>query len=104
MNEYTTLNEIKQKIGEHVPQEQNEHPPFVGRVKNKVVSEILDREKFIKSFVERGDEICAFERMAVPPNSGDNFFLCEVKIAQHKKSYMFFSGVQQIAQSRLMIL
>ena len=66
--------------------------------------ELLDKEKFIKSYVERGDEIIAFERMPLPENHGDNFFLLELKISQYRKSYYVFSGVQQIATSRLFII
>lgn len=104
VGEFATLNEIKQRIAESIPPEQNLHPPFITRVKNKNVIELLDKEKFIKSFVERGDEIVAFERPPLPENHGDNFFLLELKICQNRRSYLWFSGVQQIATSRLFIM
>jgi hypothetical protein len=27
---------------------------------------MIEREKFIKTHIEKGDEICAFERVAIP--------------------------------------
>lgn len=48
------------------------------RVHNKNVLELLGKEKFIKTILERGDEICAFEK----PNyiQETEYFLLEVKI------------------------
>lgn len=40
----------------------------------------------------------------MPENSADNFCLVEVKLSQHKKSWMVFSGVQTLSYSRLLIL
>lgn len=54
---------------------------------------MIDREKFIKTFVERGDEICAYQRIALPDNATDNFFILELRIVQVRKSYYLFSGV-----------
>jgi hypothetical protein len=80
IGEYATLSEIKQKIAESIPPEQSQHAPFIARMKNKSVTELVDKEKFIKTFIERGDEICAYERISLPDNAGDNFILTEVKI------------------------
>jgi hypothetical protein len=33
------------------------------KVKNKSIVDLLGKEKFIKSYVERGDEIVAYERI-----------------------------------------
>lgn len=40
--------------------------PFLCKIKNKNVVELIDKEKFIKSYIERGDEICAYERITLP--------------------------------------
>lgn len=64
---------------------------------------MLDREKFIKNYIERGDEICAYQRRALPDKSADNFFLIEVKILQARRSYMLMKSTQQIANSRMFI-
>jgi hypothetical protein len=34
--------------------------PFICRVHNRNVIEVIGKEKFIKSVLEKGDEICAF--------------------------------------------
>lgn len=65
---------------ENVPTEQTEHQPFLAKIKNKSVNELIDREKFIKTFIERGDEICAYERRALPETGAEMFFLLEIKI------------------------
>lgn len=39
----------------------------------------MGKEKFIKSILEKGDEICAYERPPIREGSDDNFLL-EVKI------------------------
>lgn len=80
VGEYATLNEIKAKIVENVPKEQAEDHPFVAKIKNKSVIELLDKEKFMKTYIERGDEIVAYERIALPENAGSSHFLLEVKI------------------------
>lgn len=103
VGEYATLNEVKSRIVENLPKEQCEDLPFIARIKNKCVDEMLDKEKFMKSYIERGDEIVAFERIALPENSNGRFFLLEVKIVQPRKSYMLFTSIQPIAQSRLFI-
>lgn len=54
--------------------------PFITRVKNRNVTDLLDKEKFIKSFIEKGDEICAYERAPVTSNLSD-YFLLEVKFS-----------------------
>jgi hypothetical protein len=58
-----------------------------------MVADVLDKEKFVKTYVEKGDEIVAYERISLPENPGDNFFLLEVKMCQSRKSYYLFSGV-----------
>jgi len=65
---------------------------------------MLDKEKFMKSYVECGDEIVAYERIALPENAGSSHFLLEVKIYQPRKSYLLFSSPQPIAHSRLFII
>lgn len=77
--------------------------PFFARIKNKSINDLIDREKFIKSYIERGDEICAYERRALPEKAADNFFLIEVKILQARRSYMVMKSTQQIANSRMFI-
>jgi hypothetical protein len=42
--------------------------------------ELLNKEKFIKSVLDKGDEICAFERPIIPENNIENFFLVEIKV------------------------
>ncbi len=54
-------------------------PPFIGKVKNKCSIDLLRKEKFIKSLLEKGDEIIAYQRPVVPDNT-DNYFLIEVRI------------------------
>ena len=46
----------------------------------------------IKSFIEKGDEIVAYERIALPANESNTHFLLEVKIQQPRKSYVLFSS------------
>jgi len=45
-----------------------------------MVINLLSKEKFVKSLLEKGDELCAYERLALPESGNDNFFLVEVKI------------------------
>jgi hypothetical protein len=94
---------MKTKILEAVPQEQKEYPPFLTRIRNKCISDLMDREKFIKSYVDRGDEVAAYERIALPEGAGDNFFLVEVKLLQSRRSYYLLKGTQNFANSRLFI-
>jgi hypothetical protein len=37
-------------------------------VKGKNVIELLNKEKSIKSVIEKGEEICAYERIQIPEN------------------------------------
>ena len=53
---------------------------FLGKVKNKNTIELLNKERFIKSIFDKGEELCAFQRPALPEHGTDNFFLVEVKI------------------------
>jgi len=94
---------MRSKILEAVPKGQRAHVPFITRIKNKSVSDVLDREKYIKSYVDRGDEICAFERLPLPEGSIDQYILCEMKILQARRSYYLMKGNQHIANSRLFI-
>lgn len=50
------------------------------------------REKMIRTNLEKGEEICVYERPHLQEPI-ENFFLVEVKIFQHKRSYMFFNSV-----------
>ena len=51
------------------------------RVHNKNIVEMLGKEKFIKSVLEKGDEICAYQRQNMRDELQD-YFLLEVKIMQ----------------------
>lgn len=64
---------------ECLPLEANKEQLFIGKVKNKSAIELFNKEKFIKSLLEKGDELCAYQRPPLQENS-DNFFLVEVKI------------------------
>jgi hypothetical protein len=72
-------------------------------MRNKNVVELMGKEKFIKSVLEKGDEICAFERPVIREVVDDQFLL-EVKIVQNRRSYLLFSGAQPISYSRLFVL
>ena len=65
---------------------------------------MIEREKFIKTHIERGDEICAFERFSLPEGQNDQFFILELKLSQYKRSFMFMSSAQPICNSRLMVV
>jgi len=75
-----TISEIKSKLVDVLPPENTKIAPFICKVKNKNVSELLNKEKFIKSVLDKGDEICAYERPVLPESAGDNLFLVELKI------------------------
>jgi hypothetical protein len=45
---------------DNLPEDQTKTPPFLSRVNNKSVIEILGKESFIKSLLEKGDEIVAY--------------------------------------------
>lgn len=62
VGEYVTFSEIKQKLIENLPEEQRKQPPFIVRARNKNIAELMSKEKFIKSVLDKGDEICAYER------------------------------------------
>jgi hypothetical protein len=62
VGEFVTLNEIRQKIVDSLPEEQSKQAPFITRVLNKNVIEIMGREKFIKSLLEKGCEIVAYQK------------------------------------------
>ena len=36
--------------------------PFIAKVVNKEVKELINREKFIKKLIDKGEEIVAYER------------------------------------------
>ena len=57
-------------------------PILLARVHNRNVIELMGKEKFVKNAMEKGDEICAFERPIVNNfhGGGDENFLLEVKI------------------------
>jgi hypothetical protein len=80
VSEYATLNEIRTKIVEELPKEQTAEVPFITRIKNKCVSDILKNETFVKNLLEKSDEIVAYERIALPDNPGDNYFLLEIRM------------------------
>lgn len=77
VGEFITINELRTKIFEYLPDSPNKQSPFIMRVHNKNVIELMGKEKFIKSVLEKGDEICAYER---PVSSDKEEFLLEVKI------------------------
>jgi len=51
----------------------------LAKVKNKCSVDILSKEKFIKSLLEKGDEICAYERLHINGVT-DEYFLVEIKM------------------------
>jgi hypothetical protein len=108
LGEYSTISEIRQKIQEQALKAGLIHPdhkelPFIARVKGKSVVEMLEREKFIKTHIEKGDEICTFERILLPEHQTEGHFILELKFAQYRRNYLFMSGQQQICTSRLII-
>jgi len=92
VGEFVTLSEIRQKLLDNLPKEQTKQAPFITKVHNKNVVEIMGREKFIRSVLDKNVEIIAFERPFIN-DSIEGYFLVEVKIVQGKKSYFVFSGV-----------
>ena len=91
VGEYATLSEIKTRIHEAVGG--TGAIPYIGRIKNKQVVELLDKEKFIKTYIERGDEICAYQRIDVADNIAQHYMLSEMKFTQVRRSYFLFSGL-----------
>mmetsp|Transcript_20525 Transcript_20525/g.19502 ORF Transcript_20525/g.19502 Transcript_20525/m.19502 type:complete len:113 (+) Transcript_20525:596-934(+) len=78
VGDYATLTDVRQKIMDHITEE-TKQTPFFARVRNKNILELIGKDKFVKSILEKGDEVCAIERP--PPVSGhDEVFLLEVKI------------------------
>jgi hypothetical protein len=62
----------------------------------KKVEELLEGPKFIKAWIDQkgeGDPLCAYERIALPENPGNNFFLLDVSMAQMRSKYFLMSGV-----------
>ncbi len=64
---------------------QKENLPFLVRMNKstKSVSDVLEGSRFIKQWLEQkgeGDPLYAYERIALPENPGNNFFLLEVAI------------------------
>lgn len=53
--------------------------------------------------MDKGEDLCAFERQTTSEGNSEHLFLVETKIYQHKKSWYIFSGVQPISYSRLLI-
>ncbi len=53
--------------------------PFIARVQNKNVLEIISREKFIKSMLEKGNEIVAYQK-SFQTEAMDENLLVEIKI------------------------
>lgn len=76
---------------------------FVARVRDKSEIEIIGKERFMSSKLDKGTDIVVFERCPMNDANTDNYTLVEVKIMQHKKSWMVFNSVQPISYSRLMI-
>jgi hypothetical protein len=64
-----------------LPHDNVKAPLFIGKVKNKNCIELLTKEKFIKSNLEKGEDLCAYERPVLPEGATDNYFLVEVKIS-----------------------
>lgn len=86
-----------------MPKDQRNHVPFLCRIKNRSVTDLLDREKYIKNYVDRGDEIAAFERIPLPEGQTEHFFLVEIKLLQLRRSYYLLKGTQQFTTSRIFI-
>ena len=64
---------------ENLTDEQNKSPPYLVKMKNKNLVELLEKEKFIKSYLDKGDEICAYERPSTKEVIEDKLYL-ELKI------------------------
>jgi len=101
VGEFVTTNEIKQKLKELVDYS-DKAPPFIAKVQNKFVTELVGREKFIKSILDKGEELVAYER-PVLRDSNDCYTLIEVKIMQERRSMLMWSGLQPLTYSRLFI-
>lgn len=78
---------------EFLPGESVKKNIFLGKVKDKNQIDILSKERFVKSYLEKGVEICAFEKPFIPENATENYCLIEMKIFQHSRSYYIFKGV-----------
>mmetsp|Transcript_30837 Transcript_30837/g.22922 ORF Transcript_30837/g.22922 Transcript_30837/m.22922 type:complete len:111 (-) Transcript_30837:1056-1388(-) len=76
VSDYGTLNEIRPKIMEQLGEGLT---PFFVRVRNKTILELVGKDKLLKQIAEKGDEICAIERVLPAPGYDENFLL-EVKI------------------------
>ena len=80
VGEFVTISEIRAKIAEHIPSE-NRAQPFISRVFNMEVHELITREKFIKSCLDKHEEIVAYERPAYR-DSQEGYCLLEVRMKQ----------------------
>eukprot|EP00347_Sterkiella_histriomuscorum_P008234 403345866 len=103
VGEQFNLREIRQKILENQSPESQCKELFLTKVKNKSAIYLLDNDRATRNNLEKGEEFCAFEN---PNNSdlSDNYFLIELKINQHKRSYFVMSGIQTLTYSRLLVL
>jgi len=53
---------------------------------------MIEREKFIKTHIEKGDEICAFERVPIPEGQIQNHFVLELKFSQTRRNYLLMNS------------
>lgn len=64
---------------------------------------MLQKDKFVKNLLEKGEEIVAYQR---PIEDGKHKFFFEVKVFQQKRTYtswLYASAPSQICNSRLFL-
>ena len=89
VGDFVSVQELRAKVLEHLP-----HKPqlFVCRARDKSTLEILSKDKMISTRLDKGCELCFFERVAIAEPT-DQFMLLELKVSQYKRSWVFMSGV-----------
>jgi len=94
VNDFVSAQEIRSKIIDSLGPDGKNLQLFICRVKDKSAIEIVGKEKMISTKMDKGTEICVYERMQIPEsNKNDEFMLLEIKIYQYKRSWMFMSSV-----------
>jgi hypothetical protein len=96
--DHTSFNDVKQKIFDALAPNQKDHLPFLTKINKstKSILELLEGPKFIKAYLDQkgeSDPLCAYERVALPENPGNNFFLLEVSMQQQRSKYFVMSSV-----------
>lgn len=111
--EHVTITEIRQKL-ESLLKHESKKPdkwlePFIVQATNKQNLKLISNEAFLNTSGGGSDvEVVAYERepyshfdLSKKHDDGD-FFLCELRMVQEKKSYMgLLSSIQQLGYSRL---